>query len=130
MSNQPQGSIGTIVWTDITVDNTDELRAFYSQVVGWQSSEVGMGDHRDFNMHIPASNNVVAGICHARGVNADLPPAWLVYITVDDLDQSVTRCLELGGRVIAGPKEAGEHGRYCVIRDPAGAAAALFEAAK
>jgi predicted enzyme related to lactoylglutathione lyase len=130
MSNQPQGSIGAIVWTDITVDNADELREFYSQVVGWQSSEVGMGDHSDFNMHTPASNNVVAGICHARGVNADLPPAWLVYITVDDLDQSVTRCLELGGRVIAGPKEAGEHGRYCVIRDPAGAAAALFEAAK
>ncbi|MBI1879220.1 MAG: VOC family protein [Chloroflexi bacterium] len=130
MSNQQQSSIGSIVWTDLTVENADELRAFYSQVVGWQTSEVDMGDHSDFNMHTPASKNVVAGICHARGVNADLPAAWLIYITVNDLAQSAARCVELGGQVIAGPREAGDHGRYCVIRDPAGAVAALFEAAK
>jgi hypothetical protein len=71
----------------------------------------------------------VAGVCHARGPNADLPAKWLIYIIVEDLDRSVARCLELGGRLIAGPRSMGTQGRYCVILDPAGAAAALYQPA-
>ncbi|MFB3107254.1 MAG: hypothetical protein ACE1ZA_20350, partial [Pseudomonadales bacterium] len=39
----------------------------------------------------------VAGICHARGSNANLPPQWLIYINVADVDKSVQRCVEMGG---------------------------------
>ena len=74
-----------------------------------------------------ASGSAVAGVCHARGTNAGLPPQWLIYITVDDLDGRVQRCVELGGRVLMPPKGMGGQGRYCVIQDPAGAAAALYE---
>jgi predicted enzyme related to lactoylglutathione lyase len=42
----------------------------------------------------------------------------------------VRRCVELGGTVLAPPRNFGGQGRYCVIRDPAGAAAALFEPAR
>jgi predicted enzyme related to lactoylglutathione lyase len=35
----------------------------------------------------------------------------------------------LGGRIVAGPKAFGGQGRYCVIEDPAGAVAALFQRA-
>jgi len=44
---------------------------------------------------------------------------------VEDVDQSVERCLELGGRLIDGPRSAGQS-RFCVIQDPAGAVAALI----
>jgi hypothetical protein len=85
-----------------------------------------MGGYSDFSMMTPLSGKTVAGICYAQGVNADLPPQWLIYITVEDVDQSVARCIELGGKVITGPRELGEQGRFCVIQDPAGAVAALF----
>jgi hypothetical protein len=88
-----------------------------------------MGDYSDFTMLAPADDAPTAGVCHARGGNADLPPQWLIYITVDDLDASLAQCSERGGEVIAGPKGMGSAGRYAVIRDPAGAAAALFEPA-
>lgn len=127
MSNDDRPSPGTIVWTDLTVPNAAEVRDFYSQVVGWKPSEVPMGDYSDFSMNAPASGEPVAGVCHARGTNAGLPPQWLVYITVDELDRRIDRCRELGGEVIAGPKSMGAQGRYCVIRDPAGAVAALIE---
>ncbi len=44
--------------------------------------------------------------------------------TVADLDESIRPCVELGGRVINGPRKAGQQ-RYCVIQDPAGAVCAL-----
>jgi predicted enzyme related to lactoylglutathione lyase len=69
----------------------------------------------------------VAGVCHARDGNAGLPPVWLVYIVVDDIDQSVANCLARGGELIAPIKEMGGQGRYCVFRDPAGAVAALYQ---
>ncbi len=116
---------GTIGWCDLTVPNAEQLRDFYAQVVGWKPEPVDMGGYEDFNMVAPSGENV-AGICHARGGNAVLPPQWLLYIIVDDLDASVATCLELGGDVIVDPRPHGD-ARFCVIRDPAGAVCALYE---
>jgi hypothetical protein len=77
-------------------------------------------------MTSPESGTTMAGICHSRGVNADLPPQWLIYFTVKDADAAAKKCEEMGGKIIAGPKDMGKYGRYCVIQDPAGAVAALF----
>lgn len=54
-----------------------------------------MGGYSDFNMMPEGPDMPVAGICHARGTNAALPPQWLRYIVVADLDASVQRCTEL-----------------------------------
>lgn len=127
MSNPDRPEVGTISWTDLTVENAETVRDFYSRVVGWTSEPVDMGGYSDFTMNLPASGNTAAGICHRRGSSADLPAQWLIYITVEDVDKSIAACIELGGKVIAGPKTMAGYGRYCVIRDPAGAVAALFE---
>ncbi len=70
----------------------------------------------------------MAGVCHARGPNAGLPALWLVYITVEDVDRTAARVVELGGEIIREPRSAGGQARYCVIRDPAGAVCALHSA--
>jgi predicted enzyme related to lactoylglutathione lyase len=69
----------------------------------------------------------MAGICHTRGVNKTLPAVWLIYIVVQNLDESLIHCQNSGGKVISGPKTMEGQGRYAVIQDPAGAYAALFE---
>jgi hypothetical protein len=45
-----------------------------------------MGGYDVFHMGIPLSWNSVAGICHSRGENADLPPVWLIYIAVENVE--------------------------------------------
>jgi uncharacterized protein len=124
MSSAP--SVGTIGWVDLTVPNASEVRDFYKAVVGWTTSDVAMGDYSDFCMHPSADAPPVAGVCHARGPNADLPSQWMIYLTVADLDASIAQVKERGGRVLAGPKNMGGQARYCVIQDPAGAVAALY----
>ena len=76
-------------WVDLTVREAEPLRDFYSDVVGWRPEPVSMGEYSDFNMVDPTSGVPVAGVCHARGVNADLPPVWMVYFAVPDLDASL-----------------------------------------
>ncbi len=126
MSEGSSPAIGSIVWHDLTVGDEVAVRDFYRTVVGWTAEDLDMGGYDDFVMMPPGSQTPAGGICHARGGNADLPPQWLVYIAVADLDESIRRCVDLGGRVIAGPKDGGDGSRYAVIQDPAGAYAALL----
>ena len=127
MSEKNFPDVGKVAWVDLTVGDAEGVRDFYSEVVGWKNEAVDMGEYSDFSMLPPGSKEAVAGICHARGTNSEIPPAWMIYILVADLDHSVERCVTLGGRIRIQPKEMGGSGRYCVIEDPAGAVAALFE---
>jgi predicted enzyme related to lactoylglutathione lyase len=54
----------------------------------------------------------------------------MVYIMVDDLDESLRRSDAMGGKRRGDIRSMGAAGRYCVIEDPAGAVSALFEAPK
>lgn len=119
-------AVGSVTWTDLTVPNATAVSAFYSAVAGWKSVSLDMGGYNDFCMNAPQSGKTVAGVCHARGSNADLPPQWLIYITVEDLNASLRQCRKLGGKILRKTRSLGE-GRYAVIRDPAGAVAALVE---
>jgi predicted enzyme related to lactoylglutathione lyase len=122
MSSTPEP--GTISWQDLTVADAEAVRDFYQAVVGWKPEPLSIGGYSDFVMS--ADGAAVAGICHARGANTGLPPVWLIYITVEDLDHSLDECERLGGSLVAAPRSYGG-GRYCVIKDPAGALCALYQ---
>jgi predicted enzyme related to lactoylglutathione lyase len=126
-SEQQRPRLGTIGWVDLTVRDAEAVRDFYRAVVGWRASEVAMGEYTDYAMHPVEGEPPVAGVCHARGVNAALPPAWLIYLVVADLDRSLAECLARGGKVVVPARSLGE-ARYAVIADPAGAVAALYQA--
>jgi len=125
MGNDRKG-IGEILWVDLTVSNAEMVRDFYLSVTGWGANEFKMGDYSDYVITTPGNKQTVAGICHARGKNADLPPYWLIYVKVQSLDASLAAAQRLGGEVLAGPKQFGA-ARFCVLRDPAGAVFAIIE---
>jgi uncharacterized protein len=127
MTNAANSNLGKIVWVDLTIPNASEVRNFYQQVVGWDASDVPVGDHVDYNMTAPGTEDTIAGICHALGDLVGTPPQWMIYIAVEDIDQSVAACESNGGKVVIAPKSMGGYGRYCVIQDPGGAVAALME---
>ncbi len=117
---------GTIGWQDLTVPDAEKVRDFYAMVAGWRAEPVEMGGYSDFSMIPPGGKEAVAGICHARGPNADMPPQWLIYIIVEDVDKAAEVCKSNGGSIVSGPKFLGG-GKVCVIRDPAGAVCALYQ---
>lgn len=118
-------NIGRIEWVDLTVENASQVKNFYKSVVGWTSSDVPMGTYEDFCMNQPGTQDTVAGICHARGVNSQLPSQWLIYVRVKSVAESAAQCEKLGGKVLQAPRRmAGSN--FCVIQDPAGAVMALM----
>jgi hypothetical protein len=127
VSDAEKQAPGTIIGFDLTVPNAEAIRDFYAAVVGWRPEPFDMGGYADYFMKTPDGEQVVAGVCHARGENADMPPQWLTYVAVENLDASLQRCLEGGGTIVSATKGDETQGRYCVIRDPAGAYLALMQ---
>lgn len=128
LSHDGAASIGCISWVDLTVADASTSRDFYQQVVGWSVKHVEMEDagerYADYNM-IGGDGNPAAGVCHARGANAGLPPVWMLYLSVGDIAESVRRVQEEGGKIIK--QTTGTDGKftYAVIQDPVGAYLAL-----
>lgn len=117
---------GRSTWRDLTVDDAPAIRDFYAAVVGFGIEPEPMGDYEDYSL-VAADGERVAGVVHARGPNAGLPPQWLVYFEVEDLDASLAAAEAAGGSLVQGVRDLGSWGRLAVIRDPAGAVAALIE---
>lgn len=118
--------VGKIGWIDMTVENATDMRDFYATVVGLKSEDVSMGEYSDYSMAMPASGESVAGVCHARGSNADMPPGWLIYFIVEDVEASARACTDNGGRIVVDIRGLAG-GKFCVIADPNGATAALYQ---
>lgn len=116
---------GDIVWTDLTIPNAEEVKDFYKGVVGWEIQPLSMGEYDDYVMKTAEEGTGVAGVCHARGTNAGLPPQWLVYVAVSDVNTSAKRCVEMGGKVLDGPRKMGDKDFAC-LQDPAGAVLAII----
>jgi len=119
-------NIGKIGWIDMTADDATGLRDFYEEVVGWKIEDTSMGDYSDYTMMSPDDGAAIAGICHARGGNADMPGGWLIYITVADVAASAAACVAKGGKLVVEPRGLAG-GIFCVIEDPSGATAALYQ---
>lgn len=116
-------AIGRIAWLDLTVADAPATRDFYRQVIGWSVQEVDMEDegesYVDYNM-LSEDGSPAAGICHARGGNEFLPPVWIIYLTVGDLDESLRRVPVEGGKIIKAVQGANGEYVYAVVQDPVG----------
>ena len=114
-----KSKFGRILWHDITVEDAGSVSEFYKAVVGWEKEGLSMGDYEDYVMK-DASGEGVTGICHAKGANNYLPPQWLMYVAVPNMDESLEKCQQLGGKLIGEKRKMGND-YYCLVQDPAGA---------
>jgi predicted enzyme related to lactoylglutathione lyase len=110
--NQPN----TWVWNELQTGNPQAANEFYQKTFGWK----GQTDESGYVRW------AVDGRTHCGGLKLEeswgnVPPNWLVYFLVEDVETAAARVAELGGRVDAGPIPLGEYGRMIVVADPQGA---------
>jgi predicted enzyme related to lactoylglutathione lyase len=59
-----------------------------------------------------------------------MPPHWMAYFQVDDVDACATKAKGLGGKLCLAPMMIEGAGRMSVITDPQGAVFAIFKSAR
>lgn len=116
--------IGQICWTDLTVDNADELKEFYKNTLGWTEFAIKMKDengdeYADYAMMID-EETPAGGICNKRGVNQNIPSQWIMYVKVEDVQDTLNKCLQFGGNVVHTSRKKDGTLNYVIVKDPQG----------
>ena len=118
--------VGAFCWNELNSRDVAGAGAFYGRVFGWEAkgSDMPGMDYTEFLL----DGKSVAGMIGMTGrVPEEIPPHWLVYFGVADVDEAVARAQELGGSVFVGPVDIPSMGRFAVIGDPHGAFFGAFE---
>jgi len=109
---------GCMVWNELATPDPARARDFFGELRGWTLEPEGSG----YGV-IKNDGALNGGI---RPPQDGEPTHWLVYFTTEKCDEAIGKIREAGGSVIAGPMDT-PVGRVAAVRDPQGAAFALFE---
>jgi predicted enzyme related to lactoylglutathione lyase len=70
----------------------------------------------------------VAGLYQMGADMQGVPPHWVSYVSVDNIDDVAEQAKLSGGTVLAGPMDVMGSGRMAMLQDPTGAVVALWQA--
>jgi predicted enzyme related to lactoylglutathione lyase len=121
---------GSFCWTELMTRDAARAKRFYGALIGWQMrDDHSLAPGRPYTLFTPPNQEqAAAGMMMMDGPEFEgVPPHWLTYIAVKDIEAKARLCTELGGKVEKPPTDIPNVGRFCVIRDPGGALLALLE---
>lgn len=118
--NEPN-SVG---WNELATRDEATAREFYGQLCGWSFDAIDVPQTTYHVIENAGRRN--GGIMQMTPAWGDIPPHWMVYFAVADVDAMVARVTELGGKVHVPPFDI-PVGRMSVVSDPQGA---VFTVAK
>jgi uncharacterized protein len=115
---------GIPCWAELDVGDADPdaVTAFYGAVLGWTLGDDVSADHQHRTVHHDRTPVAALG-----SPGATAPPAWTLYLAVDDVDAAADALEELGGQVLHGPDDDLAGGRLLVALDAGGAVVGLWE---
>jgi predicted enzyme related to lactoylglutathione lyase len=114
-------------WFECYTDGLDDAADFYTHIVPWGTEQWKGGDEPYTVFKVGSKS--VAGLVELPPEHGptDSSPHWLGYVTVDNIDETLSRLKELGGTPVTEIVEIGEHGHMSIVRDPQGARFALHQ---
>lgn len=122
---------GEFCWNELMTPNAKKAKEFYSALFGWEFDDHDMGNGDTYSMLKQKGNNLAGGMMQIPAAQKDqIPPHWMSYISVENLDKSIEKAKSLGATVKVPATPAGEYGRFSILIDPTGAHIALWQALK
>jgi predicted enzyme related to lactoylglutathione lyase len=114
---------GAWLWAELWTREPDASVEFYEAVVGYERSTVDRpgGPYPVFR----SGGEARAGIVPIE--NDRIETAWAPYVGVADIEATLKRALELGGRVLLEPHDDLAEGRVALVADPSGGAFFVYE---
>jgi predicted enzyme related to lactoylglutathione lyase len=130
-SDEPQGEggatgVGEFSWNELGTSDYEAAFEFYHELFGWDRTEsMDMGEGGIYQMYGSAGSEKPLGGMFNKPAEMPGPPAWLYYISVEDVNSAVEKVKELGGQILNGPMEVPGGDLIAQCMDPQGACFAL-----
>ena len=101
--------------------DVETSKAFYKDVIGWDYDPMPMPNGTYNIAKAPGAETPSGGMFQMPDEWGDMPPHWVAYICVDDVDAAVGKTEASGGSVLEKPFDVPGIGRIAIIADPGGA---------
>ena len=103
-----------VTYVELNSPDLEATTGFLTEVFGWQLQPFAAPDY------LVAPHGDVAGVDTGVTASRDGQPRTIPVIRVEDLEATMARVGEVGGRVVVEPFTIDGVGRGCYILDPAG----------
>jgi predicted enzyme related to lactoylglutathione lyase len=111
---------GDFIWYELLTRDADAAARFYGAVVGWQN-RAAEGSDRSYRIFSMNGADVGGYMPLPPGAeSAGMRPMWLGYITVEDVDATVSDIVRAGGAQHMPPTDIPGVGRFAMLADPQG----------
>lgn len=113
---------GDFIWYELMTPDAEGAKAFYDAVVGWNISE-GAPEFGGYRMIGRSDGGNAGGVLPLTDEMQQhgARPTWLGYVSVADVDQSVTAIGQAGGKGLMPAFDIPNVGRIALVADPQGA---------
>lgn len=126
-TTQAPPAAGTFCWNELMTRDVGAAKTFYTRLLGWTTEEMDMGEMGTYIVFKKGDREVAGMMAMPPDCGEEIPPHWMSYIAVDDVDAGAAKVEQLGGKVCVPPTDIPEVGRFSVITDPTGATISLFK---
>jgi uncharacterized protein len=117
--------VGEASWHELMTTDAPAAMRFYNQVFGWEPSEaMDMGELGKYQM-FNRPHGMIGGMMNKPPAMAQVPPHWLIYFRVPDINVAAERIKANGGQIINGPMEVPGGDWVLNALDPQGSAFGL-----
>ncbi|CAB4885341.1 MAG: VOC family protein [Actinobacteria bacterium] len=119
---------GQFSWIELMTTNVDAARSFYRDLLGWDAKDMQTPNGPPYTTFL-LDGQIVAGMGTLPPTlqAAGLPPIWTSYVNVENLESTMGRATEAGGRILMEPMDVTPEGRMATIADPSGAVLGLWQ---
>ncbi|MEV0223216.1 VOC family protein [Streptomyces sp. NPDC050704] len=114
---------GSLAWVELMTRDTEAVTAFYTTVFGWTVNA------SDFYTQWGIDGADFGGMVEMGDkFPHEVPPHWLPYFAVEDVDATAGAATRADGRLLMEPTSVPEGPRIAVLRDPQGAVFGIYKA--
>jgi predicted enzyme related to lactoylglutathione lyase len=117
-------AVGHFVWNELTSKTPEASVKFYSQIGGFTSSKMDMGEMGTYHL-LESGGQSRAGIMAPQMPEA--PHAWLPYVQIASADQTADKAKRLGATVVVPPTDIPNVGRFAIFVDTQGSATGILQ---
>lgn len=108
---------GNWMWQEIWTNDIDQSQRFYKKLANFESKSKTLSEHH--YAYLAINNTPAFGF--VTKPNDDVPTAWVNYIKVSDINETLKKVKMNGGDILMAPTKEVRNGTVAIVRDPAGA---------
>lgn len=122
--NEMDQTPGKISWKELMTRDAANSAKFYNGLFGWVTEQVVLGGSTYTFFKVDEES--VAGMAELSAKSEGTPQGWTNYVTVENLEDSIAKVHELGGKICK-DITALQMGRFAIVQDPDGAVIGLWQ---